>query len=68
MDDFYIRVYMDEIHNKALILGFITKEDFMKPPYIKKMPKFGKSENALYLAKNLTARKPLEDLITLIEN
>lgn len=68
MDDFYIRVYMDEIHNKALILGFITKEDFMVSPYIKKMILWGKSENALYLAKPLTARKPLEDLITLIEN
>lgn len=68
MDDFYIRVYMDEIHNKALILGFITKEDFMVSPYIKKMIHWGKSENALYLAKPLTARKPLEDLISLIEN
>lgn len=68
MDDFYIRVYMDEIHKKALILGFITKEDFMELPYIKKMILWGKSENALYLAKKLTARKPLEDLISLIEN
>lgn len=68
MDDFYIRVYMDEIHNKALILGFITKEDFMVSPYIKKMILWGKSENALYLAKPLTARKPLKDLISLIEN
>ena len=68
MDDFYIRVYMDEIHKKPLILGFITKKDFMEEPYIKKMPKYNKSEKALYLAKNLTARKPLKDLISLIEN
>lgn len=67
MDDFYIRVYMDEIHQKALILGFITKEDFMDSPYIKKMILWGKSENAVYLAKNLSARKPLEALISLIE-
>lgn len=59
---------MDEIHNKALILGFITKEDFMESPYIKKLILWGKSENALYLAKPLTARKPLKDLISLIEN
>lgn len=59
---------MDEIHNKALVLGFITKEDFMESPYVKKMIRRGKSENALYLAKPLTARKPLEDLISLIEN
>ena len=68
MDDFYIRVYMDEIHQKALILGFITKEDFMEEPYLKKMVLFGKSEKALYLAKPLTARKPLEDLISLLED
>ncbi len=68
MDDFYIRVYMDEIHKKVLILGFITKEDFLISPLLKKMILFGKSEKALYLAKNLRARKPLEDLISLIEN
>ena len=67
MDDFYIRVYMDEIHQKVLILGFITKEDFMASPYIKKMILWGKSENAVYLAKNLSARKPLEALISFME-
>lgn len=67
MDDFYIRVYMDEIYKKALILGFISKEDFMSSPYIKKMVLTGKSEDALYLARNLSARKPLEDLISLME-
>lgn len=44
MDDFYIRVYMDDIHKKALILGFITKSDFMEQPFLKKMIQFGKSE------------------------
>lgn len=68
MDDFYIRVYMDEIHNKALILGYITKENLVNPPYIKKMPQRNKSEKAMYLAKNLSVRKPLEDLIALVEN
>lgn len=58
---------MDAIHKKALILGFITKSDFMEYPFIKKMLQYGKSENALYLAKNLNYRKPLNELISLIE-
>lgn len=67
MDEFYIRVYMDDIHKKALILGFIGKDDFMEFPFIKKMPRAGKSEKALYLAKKLNHRKPLSELISLIE-
>lgn len=67
MDEFYIRVYMDDVHEKALILGFITKGDFMEFPLLKKMIHKGKSEKALYLAKNLNYRKPLNELIALIE-
>lgn len=67
MDEFYIRVYMDEIHKKAIILGYIAKNDLMEPPFLKKMPQKGKSEEALYLAKSLNDRKHLKDLIAFIE-
>lgn len=58
---------MDDVYEKALILGFITKGDFMEFPLLKKMIHKGKSENALYLARKLSDRKPLNNLIALIE-
>lgn len=62
MDDVYIRVYVDVIYKKLLILGYITKNDLLNPPYIKKMLKWDKSENALYFAKNLKSRKFIGEL------
>ncbi len=66
MDDFYIRVYMDDYFKKAIVLGFLTREEFMDRPEIKKMILRGKSERALYFAKSLTARRPLGELVTLV--
>ena len=62
MDDYYIRVYMDESNRKVLILGYITRFDMMNPPIIKKMILPGKSNNALYLSQPLTKRTPIEEL------
>ena len=66
MDNFYIRVYIDYKYNKILIMGFIDKKELLNPPYIKKMPQFGKSENALYFAKSLNRRRRIEDLLKIL--
>ncbi len=63
MSDIFIRCYVDVDYMKTIILGFITKEDLLTPPEIKKMIRRGKSENSLYFSKNLTFRKVLDNLI-----
>ena len=60
LKDFYIRIYVDEIkyNNESskysgdcYIVSAITNKNFIKDKLnIKKMPKFNKSENALYLS------------------
>ena len=63
MATFYIRVYIDYKFSKILIMGFINKEELLNPPFIKKMVQPGKSEMALYFAKNLNNRKKIKDLL-----
>ena len=52
MYDFYARVYVDQINDNLFdihIMGYITKQDFIKNSVIKRMPQYGKSEQALYI-------------------
>lgn len=62
MADYYIRVYIDYDNSKVIIMGYIEKNEFMEYPTLKKMPLYGKSENALYLSKELHCRHDLEEL------
>jgi len=53
MYDFYARVYVEQINDNLFdihIMGYITKQDFIKNSVIKRMPQCGKSEQALYIA------------------
>lgn len=53
MTDFYARVYVKELEfNKfdIYLIGYISKNNFIEMGNIKRMPKFNKSENALYIA------------------
>ncbi len=54
IEDIYIRVYLDIEEKKGIILGWISKDELLDHNVtLKKMPKIGKSEKALYLAKSL---------------
>jgi hypothetical protein len=59
MSHVYIRVYMDEPLDTAYIIGYVTKKDFIGNVVLKKMPKFDKSESALYLACQLSHAKDI---------
>lgn len=53
MYDFYARVYVEQISSNLFdihIIGYITKQNFIKNSVIKRMPQYGKSEQALYIA------------------
>ena len=53
MYDFYARVYVDQISSNLFdiyIIGYITKQNLIKDSVIKRMPQYGKSEQALYIA------------------
>ena len=58
--DIFIRVYVDE--DGYYLIGYITKEELLTNPEIKKMVKPGKSQNALYFAKPLREGKPMNTL------
>lgn len=51
--DVFVRVYVDEMEQAGLLMGWIDKESFYRNAVIKKMPKPGKSEAALYFATSL---------------
>jgi hypothetical protein len=53
MPDILVRIYIDFVASKGLIIGYILREEFIKNVELKKMVKPGKSEGALYFAKNL---------------
>lgn len=54
MEYFYIRVYIDYEERVVYLIGFITKDMFfINIPQVKKMFKLGKSERAIYFAKNI---------------
>ena len=51
--DFYARVYVEQTDSNLFnihIMGYITKQNFIKNSTIKRMPQHGKSEQALYIA------------------
>ena len=53
MYDFYARVYVDQNSSNLFdiyIIGYITKQNLIKDSVIKRMPQYGKSEQALYIA------------------
>ena len=53
MYDFYARVYVEQISSNLFdihIIGYITKQNLIKDSVIKRMPQYGKSEQALYIA------------------
>ena len=53
MYDFYARVYVERISSNLFdiyIIGYITKQNLIKDSVIKRMPQYGKSEQALYIA------------------
>ena len=60
--DVYIRVFMDEIEQKALVMGWIDRETFFNPPETQKLFKRFKSEVPLYFVKALKFGYPLECL------
>ena len=60
--DIFIRVYVDD--NGYYLIGFITKDNLLKNPEIKKMIKPGKSQRALYFAKSLKMGEPMPVITT----
>lgn len=50
MSHIYIRVYVEELHKKAYIIGMISAKSFKDNLVIKHMRQYNKSESALYLA------------------
>jgi hypothetical protein len=68
MNYFFIRIYLDYDENKAYLIGFITKSDFfVKMPTIKKMIKFGKSEEAIYFSLPLSSSRAIDNIGSLIK-
>lgn len=69
MKFFYIRVYMDYNDKIVYLIGFITREKFfVDKPKIKKMVKWGKSEKAIYFAKNIKeVTMPVENIKDYLE-
>lgn len=63
MTDFYVRVYIDEKENKGYIMGFITKELFIKKAVLKRMYQKNKSELPLYLATPISNGESVDNLI-----
>ncbi len=51
--DIYIRVFMDEVEKKALVMGWIDRNTFFNPPETHKLILPGKSEVPLYFVKAL---------------
>lgn len=63
MMDFYVRVYIDEQTKTGYIMGFISKNQFIKNAVLKRMFKKNKSELPLYLATPISYGKSIDDLI-----
>lgn len=63
MADIYIRVYMDDNKKEGYIVGYIDKKTFFDNKTLKKMPKPGKSEKAVYWATNLKNGYPIDELM-----
>lgn len=51
--DIFIRVFMDEANQKAIVMGWIDRNKFFTPPHTQKLILPGKSEVPLYFVKSL---------------
>lgn len=60
--DIFIRVFVDEILKKVIIMGWIDRVTFLTPPETHKLILPGKSELPLYFVKALKKGFPLESL------
>ena len=61
-NDVYIRVFMDEVDQKALVLGWIDRESFFSHPKTHKLILPGKSEVPLYFVKSISYGYSLEKI------
>lgn len=68
MMDIYVRVYIDEANKTGIIMGYITKGDFVANATIKKMFLKGKSELPIYLATTITNGKSVDEISNTITN
>ena len=67
LSDVHIRLYIDYVIKRAIIIGFICKESFLENPIlIKKMIKYGKSEGAVYLTKPLKLAISINELENIV--
>lgn len=61
--DIFVRVYLDNDNDKALLMGYLDKEHFYsKGMCVKRMNNFRKSSYAIYLAKSLCDAISLTEL------
>lgn len=61
--DIFIRVYLDRYFQKGMVIGWLDRERFFDDGVvIKKMPKQGKSEKAVYFARSLTNARAMRDI------
>ena len=64
--DIFIRVFMDEPNQKAIVMGWIDRNKFFTPPETHKLILPGKSEVPLYFVKSLRYGYPLLKLKELL--
>lgn len=64
--DIFIRVFMDEDNQKAIVMGWIDRNRFFTPPETHKLILPGKSEVPLYFVKALRFGYPLSKLNELL--
>ncbi|MDE6293281.1 MAG: hypothetical protein K2L88_01510 [Clostridiales bacterium] len=64
--DIFVRLFMDSVEQKAIIMGWIDRYKFLTPPETQKLPLPGKSERALYFVKALRRGYSLDKLKELI--
>lgn len=67
--DVFIRVYLDLMAKRGFIIGWLGKEHLLDYEVrLKRMPKRGKSENALYFTKKLSEVEGIDTLPELFED
>lgn len=66
--DFYIRVFVDEIEKKVLIMGCLDRYSFFAKPKTQKLVLPGKSEIPLYFVKSIKDGHPLEYMINVLNH
>ena len=67
--DVFIRVYLDLTAKRGFIIGWLGKEHLLDYEVrLKRMPKRGKSENALYFTKKLSEVEGIDTIPELFED